>query len=134
MTTMRTRAAAGLVSVAAAFGMILATAGGASAFTEKNGVLESDEMGFYYNSGQGGCVFDVYDHDIDFSNDRFKGNGCSGFGQSTNDNTASYRNRDLFTYYVHIHANYGGLTGSIPPGYVGNASADYKNQISSTSS
>ncbi|MFE2290925.1 peptidase inhibitor family I36 protein [Streptomyces sp. NPDC059452] len=118
---------------AATAGLLITTAVGAAA-DSKNGVLETNEFGLYYNSGQLGCVFDVYDHDENFTNDKFKGS-CSGSGQSTNDNTASYWNRDsVFDYYVYTDANYRGSWGTIPGGYKGNASSTFKNKISSTNS
>lgn len=53
------------VIAAATAGLLISTTTSAAA-TSKNGVLESYEIGLYYNSGQGGCVFDVYDSDSDF--------------------------------------------------------------------
>ncbi|MBT2397063.1 peptidase inhibitor family I36 protein [Streptomyces sp. ISL-100] len=126
-----TRRLAGIALAAtAATGLTLATAGTASAATHKNGVVESGEFGLYYNSDFGGCVFDLYVADSNFYDDKFIGS-CAGSGQSTNDNTASYWNRDVNTWYVYTDANRGGVRGSLPSGYSGNASATFKNEISS---
>ncbi|MFD9608691.1 peptidase inhibitor family I36 protein [Streptomyces sp. NPDC004288] len=119
-------AAAGLAITGAA----LATAAPASA-TGKNGNLEYMEFGLFYNSNQAGCVFDLYVQDNSFSDDVFKGAACHGVNQVTNDNTASYINRDTRTWYVYTNANFGGTEGSLPANYVGNASSTFKNQISS---
>ncbi|UGY92685.1 peptidase inhibitor family I36 protein [Streptomyces gobiensis] len=120
------------IAVATAGLLIGTTTSAAADF--KDGVLETNEFGLYYNSGLGGCVFDVYDSDSDFSNDKFKGS-CSGSGQTTNDNTASYWNRDnVFDYYVYTDANYRGSWGTIPSGYSGDASSTFKNEISATNS
>ncbi|WP_309063864.1 hypothetical protein [Streptomyces sp.] len=114
-------------------GIALTTAPGAAAFTVKNGYLETYEFGLYYNSNQAGCVFDIYDNEANFSGDNFKNvGGCAGAGQTTNDNTASYRSKDdVHTYYVYTDANYWGTRGSLPPMHVGNASDTFKNEISS---
>ncbi|MFR9676307.1 peptidase inhibitor family I36 protein [Streptomyces sp. TR06-5] len=123
-----------LAAVAAGTAGLLAGTVTSAAADPKNGVLETYEFGLYYNSGTAGCVFDVYDSDSDFSNDTFVGS-CSGSGQTTNDNTASYWNRDdVFDYYVYTDANYHGSWGTIPSGYSGNASSTFKNEISATNS
>ncbi|WP_137993149.1 hypothetical protein [Streptomyces vilmorinianum] len=118
------------VAAVAVGGFVLGTAGPAAAYDDKNGVLENLELGLYYNSGQGGCVFDIV-VDNDFADDRFVGN-CSGSGQSTNDNTASYRNWAGRTMYVWTDHYQEGIRGSLPAGYVGNASDTFKNKISSS--
>ncbi|MET8129170.1 peptidase inhibitor family I36 protein [Streptomyces sp. NPDC005231] len=123
-----------LAAVAAATAGLLISTTISAAATSKNGVLETYEFGLYYNSGYAGCVFDVYDSDNNFSDDKFKGS-CSGSGQTTNDNTASYWNRDdVFDYYVYTDADYHGSWGTIPSGYKGNASSTFKNEISATNS
>ncbi|MBD0844733.1 MULTISPECIES: hypothetical protein [unclassified Streptomyces] len=117
-------------AVTAALGLTLTTAGSAAAVTEKNGLLTNYEMGFYYNSNQAGCVFDIFYGDSNFGNDVFKGS-CAGSGQSVNNNTASYHNMDYVTWNVYTGVDYSGTIGYIPAGYVGNASATFKNTISS---
>ncbi|MEU7020532.1 peptidase inhibitor family I36 protein [Streptomyces sp. NPDC046203] len=124
------RIAATTVALAALGAGALATAGSASAATGKNGVLETGEFGLYYNSNQGGAVFDLFLSDANFINDYFAGPG-NGAGQNVNDNTASYKNRDSNTWWVYTNADAGGIEGSIPAGYSGNASTTFKNEISS---
>lgn len=121
-----TVAVAGLAITGAA----LAIAAPASA-AGKNGSLENLEFGLFYNSNQAGCVFDLYTQDSFFSDDFFKGLACNGWQENTNDNTASYINRDTRTWYVYTNAYYDGVQGSLPANYVGNASTTFKNQISS---
>ncbi|MFB7370384.1 peptidase inhibitor family I36 protein [Streptomyces sp. NPDC056222] len=124
------RVAATAIALAAIGAGALATAGSASAATGKNGYLESGELGLYYNSNQAGAVFDLYVEDTDFWGDTFPGPGA-GAGQSANDNTASYWNRDSNVWWVYTDRNAGGAEGSLPVGHVGNASVTFKNKISS---
>ncbi|MEU0742511.1 peptidase inhibitor family I36 protein [Streptomyces sp. NPDC006134] len=120
------------LAVTAVAGIGLASAPSASALT-KDGALEAYEFGLYYNSGQLGCVFDLANSDWNFSGDTFwKVSGtCNGIGQSTNDNTASYRNRDNETWWVYTDADGDGAEGTLPAGYAGDASSTFKNEISS---
>ncbi|MFE1909527.1 hypothetical protein ACFW96_38595 [Streptomyces gardneri] len=131
-TTTRRLAGVALAATAMA-GIGLATAPGASALG-KDGVLETYEFGLYYNSGQAGCVFDLFNYETTFANDTFwKASGtCSGFGQTTNDNTASYWNRDTGTWWVYTDADADGAEGTLPAGYKGTASDTFKNKISSS--
>ena len=113
---------AALVSIV----MALAMATPASAATGKNGVVESGEFGLYWLTGSSGLVFDLFLSDADFSNDVFPGTSINA-----NDNTESYRNRDVYWWHVFTNANYGGSHGCLPAGWVGNASATFFNTISS---
>ncbi|WP_322748472.1 MULTISPECIES: peptidase inhibitor family I36 protein [unclassified Frankia] len=115
-----------LAAVAACLGTGLGVAAPANAATGKNGVLESGEFGLYYLQNQGGYVFDLYVSDSNFANDVFPGTSISA-----NDNTESYKNRDTYWWHVFTNANYTGSHGCLPAGYSGNASATFKNTISS---
>ncbi|MER5205075.1 hypothetical protein [Streptomyces sp. NPDC002825] len=128
------KAAALAAATVAMGGLVLGTAGPAAAY-DNDGRIESGEFGFYYNSDEKGCVFDVYVYDNNFADNSFKDPSsinCAGEGQSTNDNTASYWNRWTGYCYVWTDSYRGGIRGSLPGGYTGNASATFKNQISST--
>ncbi|WP_329377859.1 hypothetical protein OG625_08365 [Streptomyces sp. NBC_01351] len=122
---------AGLAVVLAGAGVVVAAAIPAAA-SQRNGYLESYELGLYYNSGQGGCVFD-----LEFDNENFAGfyftgpSGCAGRGEKTNDNTASYYNNDVLAWKVATDKDYDGNVGTIPKGYRGNATVNFKNKISS---
>ncbi|MFG2994048.1 hypothetical protein ACGFZK_32940 [Streptomyces sp. NPDC048257] len=114
------------VSVAA---ILLGAAGPAAAYG-KDGNLEVDEFGLFYNQYQAGCVFDLYGEDLNFNDNYFK-SGCTGGTSLVNDNTESYKNRDVYAWKVATDANIDGNVGEIPSGYSGNASTNFKNKISS---
>lgn len=92
--------------------------------------MENQEFGLFYNSGGLGCVFDLVGEDLNFNNDWFK-TGCNGAGKLVNDDTASYKNWDVYAWKVGTDANIDGNVGEIPSNYAGNASAKFKNEISS---
>jgi hypothetical protein len=102
MRSKRIPVAAAVLAAAAT----VALAGPADAATGKNGVVESG--------------------DSNFSGDVFPGTSISA-----NNNTESYRNRDSFWWHVFTGSSYTGSHGCLPAGYVGNASATFKNTISS---
>ena len=104
----------------------IAVAGPAAAATGKNGVVESGEFGLYLGPGSSGIVFDLLVSDSNFSGDVFPGTSISA-----NNNTESYRNRDSFWWHVMTGSSYTGSHGCVPAGFVGNASATFKNTISS---
>ncbi|WP_338697482.1 hypothetical protein V2W30_16920 [Streptomyces sp. Q6] len=133
-STFGRRAATLALAVTALTGAGLATAGSAFAvYAPKDGYLDGGEFGLYYNSDQGGCVFDLYSSDTNFSGDYFKAfvGSCNGQGQSTNNNTASYHNNDTYRWYVYTGSDATGSEGNLPAGYVGNASSTFKNTITS---
>jgi hypothetical protein len=115
-----------LAAVAACAGVGLGMASPANAATGKNGVVETGEFGLYYSPNEGGPVFDLFVSDTNFADDVFPGTSIHA-----NDNTASYWNRDSFWWHVFTNANYTGSHGCLPPNYIGNASATYRNTISS---
>ncbi|MFD7262648.1 hypothetical protein [Streptomyces sp. NPDC059874] len=122
---------AGLAVALATAGVVMAGTAPASA-TQKNGYLETWEFGLYYNSGLGGCVFDLDWDTTDFTGYTFTGPaGCSGRGYKTNDNTASYNNNDAVSWKVATDKDCDGNVGTLPKQYTGNASATFKNAISS---
>jgi peptidase inhibitor family I36 len=121
---MRRGVAAGAV-LAVLVGGGVATAGAADA-AHLDGTLQSGEFGLYYSPNQAGPVFDLLTSDSDFSNNDFPNTGTHA-----NDNTASYRNRDSVTWFVYTARNAGGSEGWIDPGVSSNASATFRNKISS---
>ncbi|WP_406428244.1 hypothetical protein [Streptomyces sp. NBC_01589] len=137
MTHLTRRVATVALAISALGGFGLATAGTAAAEqVAYDGYLDPEEIGFYYNSNEAGCVFDLYDKDLNFNNDYFKAfptsASCSGKGQVVGNNTASYQNRSGDEWWVHTGPNAGGTyEGSIPAYYIGNASANFKNNIES---
>lgn len=122
------------LAATAVSGLTLTTAGTAWAATNKNGNVESGELGLYYNSSRAGCVFDLLASDGNFSGDYFRSptsTQCNGQGASTDNNTASYWNRDVTAWEVYTKAGRAGIEGYLPLGYYGNASVTFKNEISS---
>lgn len=100
----------------------------AYAGSEYNGVVDSGEFGLYWSTGSraGTPVMDMVCGENDFSQWKFP-----GYNIKVNDNTLSYRNRSTDTWYVFTDAYQGGASGSLPPGYVGDASKTFQNSISS---
>ncbi|MEU9301662.1 hypothetical protein [Streptomyces sp. NPDC048269] len=121
--------ASGCVTAVSVSALLLAAAG-PSAAMGKDGILQTDEFGLFYNQYQSGCVFDLYGEDLNFNNDYFK-SGCTGGTSLVNDNTESYWNRDVYAWKVGTDANLDGNVGELPSGYSGNASLTFKNKISS---
>ncbi|MFD4372616.1 hypothetical protein [Streptomyces sp. NPDC058486] len=130
---MRIRIPTALGAALAAAALCTLTAAGTASAVEKDGWLTANEMGLYCNSYQGSSVFDLGSHswDENLGNDYFKGS-LSCAGQKVDNNTASYWNRtsdNTLNVFTGTHST--GSQGYIPPGYVGNASATFKNKISS---
>ena len=113
--------ATGAITLASVVG--LATPANA---TGKNGVVESGEFGLYWLTGSSGLVFDLLLADDNFNNDNFPGTSVPAAN-----NTESYRNRDTFWWHVFTGSGYTGSHGCLEPGWVGNASATYRNNIES---
>ena len=70
--------------------------------------------------------FDLFLSDSDFRDDVFPGTSIPA-----DNNTESYRNRDTFWWHVFTGVGDTGSHGCLPPGFVGNASATFRNTISS---
>ncbi|GFN07165.1 hypothetical protein GCM10010298_26700 [Streptomyces microflavus] len=121
------KSAAVAVTLVAALGMTMLSAGSASAATSGDGYLASGEMGFFYLKGQGGPVFDPDINIPNFSLFVYTRQPQT----SVNDNTLSYWNRSSRTWYVYTDSFRGGVRGSIPAGHKGDASANFANKISS---
>ncbi|MEU4062084.1 hypothetical protein AB0F25_06540 [Streptomyces wedmorensis] len=113
-----------------ALGAGVLACGGTAAAANKDGELEYREFGLFYNSSLMGSVFDLYLADSNLADDRFPGYG-SGQGEIVDNNAASYFNRDRVVWFVYTGSYAGGIEGSIPAGYYGNASLTFKNQVSS---
>ncbi|WP_371578619.1 hypothetical protein [Streptomyces sp. NBC_01314] len=130
------RASALALTAIAIGGFTLATAGPASADHE-DGIQEATEFGLYYNSGRGGCVLDLGAYDVTFSDNKYLDRptyrNCPGEGQTVNDNSASYWNRASYNWYVWTDSYQEGTRGTLPAGYIGDATSTFKNEISSAS-
>lgn len=116
--------AAALVAVALGN---LATAGSASASTQRNGVLSKGEFGLFYNTGERGAVFDVYWEDTNLKGNYFPQNP----NIQVNDNTGSCWNKDSYRWYYFEDAYGGGDHEWMPAGYAGTFYGDLRNGVSS---
>jgi len=124
---MRRKVIAALPTVAGlALVAVLSTATPAAAATGKNGVVEPGEFGLYSLQNQQSWALDLFVSDDNFADDVFPGSTISA-----DNNTESYWNDDSFWWHVFTGANYTGSHGCLPPDYRGNASATFKNTISS---
>ncbi|MEV7526657.1 hypothetical protein [Streptomyces sp. NPDC091371] len=122
--SLRTVATAGLVLSAVAVG-----AGPASA-AEKDGWLNEGELGLFCWQDQSNSVFDLYEIDINFYNDNFKGTrSCAG--QLTDNNTESWSNRDTYTWKVYTGSGGQGYMTTLGSGGRGNLNSTFFNQITS---
>lgn len=126
--TLRKLVVGGTAAVSAS-ALLMGAAGPAAAWA-RDGNLENHEFGLFYRTGNVGCVFDLSGEDRNFDDDTFR-SGCDGAGARVNDNTESYWNRDAYRWKVGTDKNLGGNVGTLPAGYWGDASATFKNTISS---
>ncbi|MFF4385739.1 MULTISPECIES: hypothetical protein [unclassified Streptomyces] len=123
-TVLRGVAATALTLSALGLGM-----GTASADGWKDGYLDNTEFGLFCKANYQNSVFDLSATDEDFGDDFFKGSrSCAG--QMVNENTQSYINNSC-GFYVWTNAGMWGDKGFIPEGHRGNASATFKQRISS---
>ncbi|MFD7556002.1 MULTISPECIES: hypothetical protein [unclassified Streptomyces] len=120
---------AGCVSAVSVGAVLLGAAGPAAAYG-RDGTLEDQEFGLYYWQNRSGCVFDLVTSDLNFADDKYRGS-CSASGDPVNDTTESYWNRDVYAWKVGTDKDLGGNVGELPSKYFGNASATFKNRISS---
>ncbi len=140
MTTVSTRTGRlvpRLVAAAAAVllgGAVLVPATTASA-AARNGVCESGEFCYYFNSNNAGSVSDFTGSLADYGTEQpscydFKGTG-NGKGQCIKNEAASAWNRSGKTVRVYYNSNYGGAYQDFKPGTKGNLNATLKNQNAS---
>ncbi|MBB4700146.1 murein DD-endopeptidase MepM/ murein hydrolase activator NlpD [Sphaerisporangium siamense] len=116
-------------------GTVLAAASPASA-ASRNGVCESGEFCYYFNSGNKGSVSDFAGSVGDYGTKQpscfdFKGPGA-GKGKCVKNAAASVWNRSGKTVRVYFNSNYGGsVTQDFKPGAKGNLKPALKNQNAS---
>ncbi|GHE48160.1 hypothetical protein GCM10017673_57400 [Streptosporangium violaceochromogenes] len=116
-------------------GTALATAPPASAAT-RNGVCETGEFCYYFNSGTKGSLSDFTGSVADYGTTQpscydFKGPG-NGKGKCVKNSAASAWNRTGKTVRVHFNSNYGGnVHQDFAPGARGNLKPALKNQNAS---
>ncbi|SFO40156.1 hypothetical protein SAMN04489713_105441, partial [Actinomadura madurae] len=101
----------------------------------RNGVCESGEFCYYFNSGNKGSVSDFTGSVADYGTAQpscydFKGAG-NGKGKCIKNNAASVWNRSSKTVRVHFNSNYGGKYQDFKAGAKGNLNSSLKNQNAS---
>ncbi|MFF4237733.1 SpoIID/LytB domain-containing protein [Actinomadura geliboluensis] len=126
-----------VVAAAAAMavgGAVLLPASPASA-ASRNGVCESGEFCYYFNSDNAGSVSDFTGSVADYGTTQpscydFKGTG-NGKGQCIKNQAASVWNRSTKTVRVYYNSNYGGTYQDFKAGAKGNLNSSLKNQNAS---
>nr|BFE85030.1 hypothetical protein GCM10020093_076310 [Planobispora longispora] len=123
------------VAATALGGSVLATASPASA-ANRDGVCQSGEFCYYFNSNNQGSVSDFTGSVADYATQQpscydFKGPG-NGKGKCIKNSAASVWNRSGKTVRVYFNSNYGGsIYQDFKPGAKGNLKAALKNQNAS---
>ncbi|QNE25910.1 hypothetical protein [Streptomyces sp. INR7] len=119
----------GVAATALTLSALGLTLGTANADGWKDGWLDNTEFGLFCYEDAQNSVFDLSADDEYFPDDYFKGSkSCAG--QTVDDNTRSYINNSC-GFFVFVHPNMTGNKGWIPAGHRGNASSEFKDQISS---
>ncbi|WP_217920141.1 peptidase inhibitor family I36 protein [Actinomadura sp. BRA 177] len=137
MSTRTARLVARLTAATAAMalgGAVLLPASPASA-ASRNGVCESGEFCYYYNSNNAGSVSDFTGSIADYGTTQpscydFKGTG-NGKGKCIKNEAASVWNRSSKTVRVYYNSNYGGTYQDFKAGAKGNLNSSLKNQNAS---
>ncbi|MFB4308535.1 peptidase inhibitor family I36 protein [Actinomadura sp. GTD37] len=101
----------------------------------RNGVCDSGEFCYYYNSGNAGSISDFTGSIADYGTTQpscydFKGTG-NGKGVCVKNNAASVWNRSTKTVRVYFNSNYGGTYQDFKAGAKGNLNSSLKNQNAS---
>ncbi|QKW33454.1 peptidase inhibitor family I36 protein [Actinomadura sp. NAK00032] len=122
------------VAAMAIGGAVLLPASPASA-AARNGVCESGEFCYYFNSNNAGSVSDFTGSVADYGTTQpscydFKGPG-NGKGQCIKNEAASVWNRSSKTVRVYYNSNYGGTYQDFKAGAKGNLNSSLKNQNAS---
>jgi len=128
------RALTSLLATVAVVAGSVALAGPAAA-ASRDGVCNSGEFCYYYNSGETGSVSDFTDSLDDYGTTQptcyeFKGAG-NGKGLCVKNNAASVWNRSGKTVRVYFNSNYAGAHQDFAPGAKGNLNATLKNNDAS---
>ncbi|MFA1537882.1 SpoIID/LytB domain-containing protein [Actinomadura monticuli] len=122
-------------AAAAALGGTVLVPASPAAAASRNGVCESGEFCYYYNSGNEGSLSDFTGSVADYGTAQpscydFKGAGA-GKGKCVKNEAASVWNRSGKTVRVYFNSNYGGTYQDFKAGAKGNLNATLKNQNAS---
>jgi surface antigen len=134
MKKIRTTLAVAGTALAMAVPLIGATSSPAFA-ASRDGVCDSGEFCYYYNSNEAGSISDFTGSISDYGTTEptcydFKGAGA-GQGLCVKNNAASVWNRTSHTVRVYFNSNYGGASQDFAPGAKGNLDATLKNNNAS---
>ncbi|CAN7542364.1 peptidase inhibitor family I36 protein [Terrabacter sp. LjRoot27] len=136
-TTRPARAAGAVLALLCSVVATLLTASPAQAATARNGVCESGEFCFYYNSGNVGSISDHAATDLgDYGTDpascyTFRTSGRNGYGQCIKNNAASVWNRTGKAVRVHYNSDFGGTYQQFAAGAEADLNATLKNNNAS---
>jgi hypothetical protein len=129
------RRVSGILAILVAALIGAAVAPGAASAAGRDGVCDSGEFCYYYNSNEAGSVSDFTDSQDDYGTTQptcyeFKGAGA-GKGVCVKNNAASVWNRTSKTVRVYFNSNFGGATQDFAAGAKGNLNATLKNNNAS---
>ncbi|MFB4303106.1 SpoIID/LytB domain-containing protein [Actinomadura sp. NTSP31] len=132
--TIRRRAIGILAAAVTVLGGAVAVAGPASA-AGRDGVCDSGEFCYYFNSNEAGSISDFTSSMDDYGTTQptcyeFKGAG-SGKGVCVKNNAASVWNRTSHTVRVYFNSNYAGSYQDFAAGAKGNLNSTLKNNNAS---
>jgi murein DD-endopeptidase MepM/ murein hydrolase activator NlpD len=124
-----------LTTAAVAVGGTVAALAAPASAAARNGVCESGEFCYYYNSNNAGSVSDFTGSVADYGTTQpscydFKGPG-NGKGLCIKNEAASVWNRSSKTVRVYYNSNYGGTYQDFKAGAKGNLNSSLKNQNAS---
>ncbi|GAA1858661.1 peptidase inhibitor family I36 protein [Actinomadura bangladeshensis] len=124
-----------LATAAVAVGGTAAALAAPASAAARNGVCESGEFCYYYNSNNAGSVSDFTGSVADYGTTQpscydFKGAG-NGKGLCIKNEAASVWNRSSKTVRVYYNSNYGGTYQDFKAGAKGNLNSSLKNQNAS---
>ncbi|CNF46514.1 Peptidase family M23 [Mycobacterium tuberculosis] len=124
-----------LATAAAAVGGTAAALAAPASAAARNGVCESGEFCYYYNSNNAGSVSDFTGSVANYGTTQpscydFKGPG-NGKGLCIKNEAASVWNRSSKTVRVYYNSNYGGTYQDFKAGAKGNLNSSLKNQNAS---
>ncbi|WP_165978448.1 SpoIID/LytB domain-containing protein [Actinomadura darangshiensis] len=138
MSTRTVRVISRAVAATAAMtigGAALVAASAPASAAGRNGVCDSGEFCYYYNSGNKGSISDFTGSVADYGTKQpscydYKGAGA-GKGKCIKNEAASVWNRSSKTVRVYFNSNYGGKYQDFKAGAKGNLNSSLKNQNAS---
>ncbi|RGC68526.1 Stage II sporulation protein [Micromonospora sp. MW-13] len=127
--------ASGILAVLVAALVGVAVAPGAASAAGRDGVCDSGEFCYYYNSDEAGSISDFTESLGDYGTTQpscyeFKGAG-NGQGVCVKNNAASVWNRTSKTVRVYFNSNFAGASQDFAAGAKGNLNATLKNNNAS---